>query len=360
AGWTSHTFNQLLDDVYNHTYAVMQSLKTNGVTPEWVQVGNEINPGMLLPDGSSSNFTNLAQIINKGYDAVKAVSISTKVVIHLANGHNNSFFTTFFDGLRDNGGKWDVIGMSYYPYWIGSDYTSTIKSLSDNLLSMAIRYNTEVIVAEIGGDYRAVQNTYDMLIAVMNKISIVPENRGLGLLYWEPEGAEIWSGYKLSAWGNDGKPTAALDAFLYTPPLLATMNTSSGTIVTIYSNHLSKYITANINDSYRLSATASTITGNSERFEMINNTNGTISFKSLANNLYVSASSTSSVLIADSSAIDTNQKFVIISGQDGYQAISSCAISTHWNTNTDNKIYSQWNDAYGSWQSFTLQSAINE
>ncbi len=53
-----------------------------------------------------------------------------------------------------------------------------------------------------------------MLVAVQKKVKDVPGKKGLGVLYWEPEGAKSWSGYGLSAWGSDGKPTKALDAFL--------------------------------------------------------------------------------------------------------------------------------------------------
>ena len=49
AAWSNHTFTELLNDVYNHTFDVLNALKTAGVTPEWVQVGNEIPGGMLWP-----------------------------------------------------------------------------------------------------------------------------------------------------------------------------------------------------------------------------------------------------------------------------------------------------------------------
>jgi arabinogalactan endo-1,4-beta-galactosidase len=53
-----------------------------------------------------------------------------------------------------------------------------------------------------------------MLKAVLVKVKEVPEGKGLGGFYWEPQGAASWSGYKLSAWGDDGRPTSALDAFI--------------------------------------------------------------------------------------------------------------------------------------------------
>jgi arabinogalactan endo-1,4-beta-galactosidase len=214
AAWANDSFSQLLDDVYNHTYDVMSALKANGVTPEWVQVGNEITHGMLWPEGSISNFGQLTQLINKGYDAVKAVNASSKVVVHLDNGSNNAQFRYFFDNLKSNGGKYDVIGMSYYPYFLGQDYTASINDLGNNLIDMATRYGKQVFVAEVGGPSAAVQNTQDMLAAVQDKVKAVPNSNGLGVFYWEPEGAQSWSGYILSAWGDNGRPTGALDAFI--------------------------------------------------------------------------------------------------------------------------------------------------
>lgn len=83
AAWANHTFTQLLDDVYNHTFAVLNDLKTAGVTPEWVQIGNEIPSGILWPEGNTSNWGQLAQLLNKGYDATKAIDNSIKVIVHI-------------------------------------------------------------------------------------------------------------------------------------------------------------------------------------------------------------------------------------------------------------------------------------
>lgn len=218
AAWAGHSFAQLQADVYDHTASVLTALKNNGVTPEWVQVGNEIPGGMLWPEGRSTNFGQLTQLLNKGYDAVKAVSPTSKVVIHLDKGNDNAQFRWFFDQLTTNGGKYDVIGMSYYPFWLNQDYTASISSLQYNLNDMASRYGKEVVVAEVGGDaVAAPQNVYDMLVAVQNAVYGVPNGKGLGVFYWEPQGYRSFSGYQLSAWGNDGKPTAAMNAFLVTP-----------------------------------------------------------------------------------------------------------------------------------------------
>ena len=215
--WEGHDFPTLLNDLYNYTFDVMTALKTAGISPEWVQVGNEIPGGMIYPEGSSTNWPQLAQLINKGYDAIKAVSPQSKVILHVDQGNNNDRFRWWFDAAKANGAKYDMIGLSYYPYWLtgNPDYTLSIDDLGKNMTDMASRYGKEVMVVEVGGEDVKVQNTYDMLIAVQKKVKEVPENKGMGVFYWEPEGAKSWSHYALSAWGDDGKPTKAMDAFLW-------------------------------------------------------------------------------------------------------------------------------------------------
>ena len=70
------------------------------------------------------------------------------------------------------------------------------------------------MVVEVGGEDDKANNTYNMLLAVQQKVLEVPNGKGLGVIYWEPEGARSWSNYALSAWGDDHKPTHALDAFI--------------------------------------------------------------------------------------------------------------------------------------------------
>ena len=222
AAWANHTFAQLLNDVYNHTFDVLTALKTAGVTPEWVQIGNEIPGGMLWPEGRTSTWSQLAQLLNKGYDATKAIDPSIKVVVHIDRGHENARCRNFYDNARTNNVKYDVIGLSYYPYWLNSDYTATIGALQTNLNDMASRYGKEVMIVEVGGDYTLVKNTYDMLLAVIAAVKNVPNGKGIGVNYWEPEGEKSWSGYQLSAWQGNGQPSQALNAFSDTlgPPVV--------------------------------------------------------------------------------------------------------------------------------------------
>ncbi len=216
SAWVGHDFSNLLTDVYDYTAGVMMALKSAGVFAEWVQVGNEIPGGLLYPEGSTANWSQLIQLTNKGYDAVKAISPSSKVILHVDQGNNNSRFRWWFDNAKANGAKYDVIGLSYYPYWLkgNPDFTLSIEDLGNNLIDMASVYGKEVMIVEVGGEDSRAKNTYDMLVAVQQKLKAVPDKQGLGLIYWEPQGAKSWSGYSLSAWGTDGRPTIAMDAFL--------------------------------------------------------------------------------------------------------------------------------------------------
>ena len=91
---------------------------------------------------------------------------------------------------------------------------NTIDDLEFNLNDMVSRYNRDVFLVEIGGDYTEEQRTYDMLGAAMDIVRNIPNDRGLGVIYWEPTGAKPWSGYQLSAWRSDGTPSRAMKAFL--------------------------------------------------------------------------------------------------------------------------------------------------
>ncbi len=213
--WEGLSFDQLKQALYDYTFDVMSALKKAGVTPKWVQVGNETPGGMIYPEGKIENWPQLAQLINKGYDAIKAVSPASKVILHVDQGNNNERFRWWFDNATKYNAKYDIIGLSYYPYWLDGnpDYKLSINDLENNLKDMVARYHKEVMVVEVGGEDNKVQNTYDMLKAVIRKVKEVPARKGLGVFYWEPQGARNWSKYELSCWGNDGRPTKALDAF---------------------------------------------------------------------------------------------------------------------------------------------------
>ncbi|WP_219590106.1 glycoside hydrolase family 53 protein [Aeromonas salmonicida] len=216
AAWQGYTFEQLMSNVYWHTYNSLVTLKQAGITPKWVQVGNETNNGMLWDDGkASANMRNFAWLINSGYDAVKAVNKSTKVIVHLANCENNALYRWMFDGLKTNGAKWDVIGASIYPTQTGNgDWFSMNNRCYDNLADMVSRHGKEVMIVEVGMPWDDPKNSYDTLVDLLNKMKWIPDNKGLGVFYWEPQSHNGWQNYSLGLMDQGGKPTYAMDAFL--------------------------------------------------------------------------------------------------------------------------------------------------
>jgi arabinogalactan endo-1,4-beta-galactosidase len=212
AAWVNDSFSQLLQDVYNYVYDILDTLKSISVVPAWVQIGNEVGNGMLWPDGKApSNMSNFAQLIESGYNAVKAVDSTTQVIVHLEDGHNDALFREIFDGLKNNGAKWDIIGMSVYPYWANLSWEVDDSLALITMKDMISRYSTKVMVCEAGYLYNQAAQAKDYLVDLIKKTKSVG---GLGVFYWEPESYN-WQGYQLGAWDPTTKePTAALDAFL--------------------------------------------------------------------------------------------------------------------------------------------------
>jgi arabinogalactan endo-1,4-beta-galactosidase len=212
AAWASLDFTGLKTALATHTTDVLNQLKTAGVTPEWVQVGNETNDGMLWPDGkASTNMGNFAQLVNAGYDAVKGVFPTAKVIVHISNGYDNSLFRWMFDGLKTNGAKYDVIGMSLYPST--SSWSTYNTQCLTNMNDMVTRYGKEVMVVEVGMPWDSPNECNSFLTDLIVKIKSVTNKKGLGLLYWEPEAYNNWNSYTMGAFDNSGKPTIALNAF---------------------------------------------------------------------------------------------------------------------------------------------------
>jgi arabinogalactan endo-1,4-beta-galactosidase len=212
AAWASLDFATLKTSLATHTTTVLTELKNNGVSPEWVQVGNETNNGMLWPDGkASTNMANFTQLVNAGYDAVKAVFPSAKVIVHISNGYDNALFRWMFDGLSSNGAKYDVIGMSLYPS--STNWATLNSQCLTNMNDMVARYGKEVMVVEVGMSWDQASACNSFLSDLITKTKSVTNGKGLGVFYWEPEAYNNWQGYTLGAFDNSGKPTVALNAF---------------------------------------------------------------------------------------------------------------------------------------------------
>ncbi len=225
AAWEGLGLEELKAAITDHTEDVLNALKDFGIEPEWVQVGNEVRPGMLWDTDASvsgatwdvssdgvtylTNQENFAAFITTGYDAVKAVFPDAKVVVHLDGGDNNDSFKWIFgDILNPYGAKYDVIGMSLYP---DTSWESSVSACVANMKDMISRYGKEVMICEVGMDQEPASVAKECLRELLTQAKAI--DQCLGVFYWEPECYNSWNGYNKGAFSDDGKPTEAMDAF---------------------------------------------------------------------------------------------------------------------------------------------------
>jgi arabinogalactan endo-1,4-beta-galactosidase len=213
--WASESTSDLYTSAYNYTISTLNSLKSAGVTPTWVQVGNETNDGMMWQDGriSAGNALQFTYMVNTGYNAVKLVFPNAKVIVHIANGYSNSTFRYIFDILKANGAKYDVIGMSLYPST--SNWSTYNSECLSNMNDMVSRYGKQVMICEAGMSESAASTCESFLSDLINKVKSVSGGNGLGVFYWEPEAYNNWQGYTMGAFDPSGKPTVAMNAFAH-------------------------------------------------------------------------------------------------------------------------------------------------
>ncbi len=229
--WESYSTQQLCDAIATHTKDILEALKAENITPEWVQVGNETSNGMLWPEGKASeNMAAYARMTAAGYDAVKAVFPDAQVVVHLDHGDDVNLYQWIFKGLKDNGGKWDIIGMSLYPEYydadgnyVDGDYKAVVDRSINNAKTLYAQYKTPVIYCEVGMSWWKEQESYDFMKYLMDKAKAMSDDSCQGIFYWEPQCNNKWkpqtyeelgwNGYDKGAFNESFAPTKALDIF---------------------------------------------------------------------------------------------------------------------------------------------------
>ncbi len=279
--WKNDSGDKLVDDVYAYTAKVMQDFNAQGVTPDMVQVGNELNNGMLWPEAqltedNPNGYKFLAKLLNAGLQAVHDNDKDNKVktMIHLA-GVDVNLYHTFFDNLivKNKVNDFDIIGMSFYPFWHG-----TMDDLKNTMNDVSAKYNKDVIAVEtalgytledadfeknnfgtneekVSGYKATVQGQATGLRDVMATVASVNDNRGLGIFYWAPDwvinekvgwksngGGNGWD--NLTLFDTKGNALESMDTFnlvsdpnnQYIEPQVTTINTVDVKDVSLYSN----------------------------------------------------------------------------------------------------------------------------
>ena len=174
--WENLDFEALKKTLKEYTKSVINDLIDQGTRPEMVQIGNEINHGILWPDGHVGNLDNLAGLLKAGVEAVREVDPSIVVMMHIALGGQNEEAVFWLDNMIARGVEFDIIGLSYYPRWHG-----TLDDLYANLSDLTSRYQKDVNVVEYSPYKREVHDI------VFN----LPTYRGKGTCIWEP--LNTWS-----------------------------------------------------------------------------------------------------------------------------------------------------------------------
>ena len=220
--WRGKRAAEVSKKLYQFTFSLITRLRQAGVTPAWVQVGNEISNGLLWPLGRVPEWDTLALFLRSGADAVKAASPASQVVLHLDAGGDNGRCRRWFDAITARNVPFDVIGLSYYPVWHGA-----LADLQQNMADLSQRYAKPVIVVETaypwttgnGDSQRNIYTstgpeTYPMtqqgqqqfLTALWQTVKSVPQGRGQGVIYWEPDFIPVpGAGWKRGAgdeWDN--------------------------------------------------------------------------------------------------------------------------------------------------------------
>jgi arabinogalactan endo-1,4-beta-galactosidase len=242
AAWQGLDVRFLADSLYFYTRAVLERFRAEGAMPDYVQLGNEIDPGMLWPAGyvggdDPQKWDNLARLLNAGELAVRHAADGTatpQVVLHIASSGDPEHARSWIDSLRVRGVSFDLLGLSFYPWWHG-----TLGELTATMRDVAYRFGLPMMIVEtsypftLEGYPDGVHNFvgseeklhagfpatpegqaafHDSLVSVVRS---VPGGLGRGVLWWEPAWVPVQARgvpiENLSLYGYDGNALPGLD-----------------------------------------------------------------------------------------------------------------------------------------------------
>jgi arabinogalactan endo-1,4-beta-galactosidase len=220
AAWEKLPFDELVAAVHAHTSALCRALATQGTPADFVQIGNEINDGLLWPEGRVStrgdDFAPLARLLQAGVRAAREAHPDTRIALQLGTAVDEKLVRWWFDGVRAAGVDWDLTALSYYPHLHGAP-----ERLAPVLAAIAERYSRPVLIMETAHPFtlenadrqrnmlsRPAQllSGYEatpagqaaFLRAVFDVVRRIPDSLGAGVVYWEP----TWIATEGNGWNN--------------------------------------------------------------------------------------------------------------------------------------------------------------
>lgn len=209
AAWQGQDLDTLAGTLREYTRDLVAAFAEQGTPIDILQVGNEITAGMLWPTGEiyqddGEHWTEFCTLLAAGIDGAREAG-QPRIMLHIDRGGNNADCQYFYDHVLDNGVDFDLIGLSYYPFWHG-----TMNALSDNLADLAPRYGKDIVVVEtsypwtlddgdddgnfvtdadqLPDDYPATPEGQQAFLTDLAAALVeTPDGRGLGFFVWEPE-----------------------------------------------------------------------------------------------------------------------------------------------------------------------------
>ncbi|VGO21869.1 glycoside hydrolase family 53 protein [Pontiella sulfatireligans] len=231
--WEELPFALLKKEVFTYTRSVIYTFKKYDCMPDYVQIGNEITPGMLWPDGQlewkeredSKQWEQFTDLLKAGIRGVREIDPKgdTKIVIHIDRGVNPAVTDWFFTHLNEHRVPYDIIGLSYYPWMHGK-----FQGLETNLEQLGRKFKKDVIIAETAYPYRTIrkkkheldfpetpEGQRDFLKALTEKTKATPNGHGIGIFYWYPEALPVkdhntWLGGATALFDSEGHSLPAI------------------------------------------------------------------------------------------------------------------------------------------------------
>jgi len=249
ASWMGHSYEEMKQDLYDHTVEVLSYLKENGVEPKWVQIGNETRFGLLwnprrLEPGEKEDPNNVpvaehmghinyepeqyAGFIDAGHKAAKSVFPDIITIVHLDNGYDQDLYDWNLGILEKYGAHYDMVGMSLYPYWAAqeggrTDADGIIDDCIANVKHVYERFGKESMIVETGFEVdenhpEIIEEGYRQLSKAIKGSRDNTDGHCHGIFYWAPEARPRPGGgrgfYSLGAFGSDDRPTKIMQAYV--------------------------------------------------------------------------------------------------------------------------------------------------
>jgi len=148
--WEGMDIEEKSDALYNFTLESLTQLLDAGVDVGMVQIGNEINNGM----SGETDPANIRKLLTAGSKAVREAAVNSGkeilVAVHYTNIDDMKKLDTLLTGLQVKEIDYDIVGLSFYPYWHG-----TMDDLKNAITHIRNTYGKKVYVAENAYCYTA-------------------------------------------------------------------------------------------------------------------------------------------------------------------------------------------------------------